>query len=1040
MRFALISDIHIRNFKYHEDYKEIFKKVYDVLEKEKVDVIINLGDTAHSKNILSPEYVKITTDFLANLSIVAPTYIVLGNHDGLIKNPNRLDAISPLLEGARSDMSEKLVLLKDSESISLNNKMVLNYFSRFDNNWKAPEDPNKINIALFHGTIKNAMTDAGHKMEHGDIDLNLIKMHDFAFLGDIHKRQAIDNEGRYFYVGSLIQQNFGEEQEKGLIIFDIQGKNKWKSKFVPIEHPKPFVSIILDKDGKISDDEKVQKNAKLRLIAENNISIEDMRKAIDVAKERFLPDSITFLNRAKVQINSTSNLEIDNFDIHDVEVQNELIEEYLSDYKLNKEVLEQVFELNSKYDKTIKESEEILSHNLWTLKELRWNNLYNYNDDNIIDFTKLNGIIGTFGKNFSGKSSIFDALVFALFGVTSKGERKNVHIINQNKSGANCYIKFVYNNNEYEVFRELKKVKKVVNKVEVIDALMSVDLKENGKIINGETRFATDQKIQNIIGSPEQFFFTSMASQLESLSFIQEGNTKRKEILARFLGLDMFDKKFQLAHNDAAELKSFLKRNENVDFNNEIKLYEDLWWKNVNLKNEINHNIIEKQKHLEDVQWQIFSLDEKLNTEIKIIDINSQVKQQFNLNNSIDTLNKKINNKANEIKNLLIQIALLEQKKEELAPKLEFANKQINAFKAASTTKERLQDKLKIIENEIRKLKKQIKVLEEAPCGGLKVSCALLKNAKDAKEELQEVEKEKEQTLNKLNEINLIDIEKYVLIIEESKKINSQLMNLKNELNSFESLKFSFEKEVYNFSNELEKVNILIGKYNISKIKIEEKKNFLDEKGILQKEHAVLNEELRNINEQYKRVIHDEGAYAQQKKMLEAQKNEYDASLSSFNAYNLFLKSMHPNGIPYDIIKQKLPIINEEIAKILSNIIDFEVFFESDGTRLDIFIKHPKFEKLPIEIASGAQKAIASIAIRLALLEVSTLPRSNFMILDEPGTSLDADNLDNFTKILDIMRSKFDIIFLISHIEFLKDCCDSTIEITKEGSYAHVEV
>ena len=45
-------------------------------------------------------------------------------------------------------------------------------------------------------------------------------------------------------------------------------------------------------------------------------------------------------------------------------------------------------------------------------------------------------------------------------------------------------------------------------------------------------------------------------------------------------------------------------------------------------------------------------------------------------------------------------------------------------------------------------------------------------------------------------------------------------------------------------------------------------------------------------------------------------------------AYDLFMQCMHSNGIPYQIIKQKLPLLNEEIAKILGNIVDFEVFFE----------------------------------------------------------------------------------------------------------------
>jgi DNA repair exonuclease SbcCD ATPase subunit len=69
-----------------------------------------------------------------------------------------------------------------------------------------------------------------------------------------------------------------------------------------------------------------------------------------------------------------------------------------------------------------------------------------------------------------------------------------------------------------------------------------------------------------------------------------------------------------------------------------------------------------------------------------------------------------------------------------------------------------------------------------------------------------------------------------------------------------------------------------------------------------------------------------------------------------------------------DVIKKKLPVINDEISKVLANVVDFEVFFESEGNKLDIFIKHPKYEARPIEMGSGAEKTIAAMAIRLALL------------------------------------------------------------------------
>ena len=74
----------------------------------------------------------------------------------------------------------------------------------------------------------------------------------------------------------------------------------------------------------------------------------------------------------------------------------------------------------------------------WTLQKMTWDYLFNYGKDNSIDFTKLSGLVGIFGKNYSGKSSIIDAALFGMFNTTSKGERKNVHIINQNQDKAKC--------------------------------------------------------------------------------------------------------------------------------------------------------------------------------------------------------------------------------------------------------------------------------------------------------------------------------------------------------------------------------------------------------------------------------------------------------------------------------------------------------------------------------------------------------------------------------------------------------------------------
>ena len=98
MKFAHIADTHIKNLKYHYEYKEVFKQLYSALQEEEVDCIVHCGDIAHTKTQISPEFVDLCSDFFRNLANIAPTYIILGNHDGNLRNSSRQDAITPIVE------------------------------------------------------------------------------------------------------------------------------------------------------------------------------------------------------------------------------------------------------------------------------------------------------------------------------------------------------------------------------------------------------------------------------------------------------------------------------------------------------------------------------------------------------------------------------------------------------------------------------------------------------------------------------------------------------------------------------------------------------------------------------------------------------------------------------------------------------------------------------------------------------------------------------------------------------------------------------
>ena len=131
--------------------------------------------------------------------------------------------------------------------------------------------------------------------------------------------------------------------------------------------------------------------------------------------------------------------------------------------------------------------------------------------------------------------------------------------------------------------------------------------------------------------------------------------------------------------------------------------------------------------------------------------------------------------------------------------------------------------------------------------------------------------------------------------------------------------------------------------------------------------------------------------------------------------------------------------MNCNFLKVLTNVVDFEVFFEEEGRRLNIFIKHSNFEPRPLEMGSGAEKTIAAMAIRLSLLSVSNLPKPSFFILDEPGAALDETNMEGFVRILGIVKSYFKTVLLISHLDSLKDIVDTQLSIEKNGEYAYVK-
>jgi DNA repair exonuclease SbcCD ATPase subunit len=345
-------------------------------------------------------------------------------------------------------------------------------------------------------------------------------------------------------------------------------------------------------------------------------------------------------------------------------------------------------------------------------------------------------------------------------------------------------------------------------------------------------------------------------------------------------------------------------------------------------------------------------------------------------------------------------------------------------------------------ESKITRINKQISLLGEVPCGDEFSHCKFIRGAYESKDEIKLVQlsfennkKVRDALKDRVGEIKIDkvaeDIDKFEKFLEiknnleiETKENDLVLDNIKSKksISEHKLKELRQKEEIYEQNKEvIENINEVI---------------FL--KNDKEKKLSSNDDELEHCEKILLELYKSHGYYEQKIENLKEKKEQKEKIQDEYEAYDLYMRCMHSNGIAYDIIKKSLPVINSEISKVLANIVNFEVFFETEDNRLDIYIKHPDRDPSPLEMASGAEKTISAMAIRLAFIAVSTIPRSQIFILDEPGTALDEERMEGFTRILDIVKSVFKTVVLISHLDSLKDAADSVISIEKKDGYASV--
>lgn len=157
--------------------------------------------------------------------------------------------------------------------------------------------------------------------------------------------------------------------------------------------------------------------------------------------------------------------------------------------------------------------------------------------------------------------------------------------------------------------------------------------------------------------------------------------------------------------------------------------------------------------------------------------------------------------------------------------------------------------------------------------------------------------------------------------------------------------------------------------------------------------------------------------------------------------WNIYQELVGKNGIIKIVLKRALPILNNEISRLLNGLCDFEVKLSIDENNkicLDLIRDGVKMD-LGVA-ASGWEGTISSIALRSALSSVATLPKSNMLVLDEVLAGVSSENAENVFKLFRRMLPNYDAIIHICHDTTLTDMHDQVIVVTKQNNISKVEL
>lgn len=183
-------------------------------------------------------------------------------------------------------------------------------------------------------------------------------------------------------------------------------------------------------------------------------------------------------------------------------------------------------------------------------QKLRWKNfLSTGNYFNEIDFLE-NPTNLVVGENGAGKSTMLDALSFALFGKAHRKIKKDQLINTINTKDCRCEVEFTVNSVQYKVVRGIKPAK--------------FEIWKDGTLINQSSHAREYQEIleKNILQMSHKSFHQIVVLGSSSfIPFMQLNSTSRRDVIEDLLDINIFSKMNVILKEKVSLLKGELENN-----------------------------------------------------------------------------------------------------------------------------------------------------------------------------------------------------------------------------------------------------------------------------------------------------------------------------------------------------------------------------------------------------------------------------------------------------------------------------------------------